>query len=47
MDDEVVNRVVDAVAADLRTGEWDRRYGHLRELDALDVGLRLIVAHIN
>ncbi len=45
MDQAVVNRVVDAVSADLRSGAWDRRYGHLRETDALDVGLRLIVAH--
>ena len=29
---------------DLRSGEWDRRYGHLRDLDELDVGYRLVVA---
>jgi hypothetical protein len=28
----------------LNSGRWDERYGHLRKLDALDVGLRLIVA---
>ncbi|MGZ4176685.1 MAG: hypothetical protein ACXVRW_19140 [Solirubrobacteraceae bacterium] len=32
-----------ALAADLRSGEWDRRHGHLRELESLDVGLRLVV----
>ena len=32
------------LAADLRCGEWDRRYGHLRQLDELDVGYRLISA---
>lgn len=45
MEQAVVNRVVDAVSRDLRSGTWDRRYGHLRDIDALDVGLRLIVAH--
>jgi hypothetical protein len=42
--EETVDRVVEALAADLSSGEWDRRHGHLRELDALDVGLRLVVA---
>lgn len=31
--------------ADLRSGDWDRRYGHLRDLPELDVGYRLVVAH--
>lgn len=34
------------LAADLRSGEWERRLGHLRELDELDVGLRLVVAEL-
>ena len=29
---------------DLATGEWERRYGHLLDLDAYDAGYRLIVA---
>jgi len=29
---------------DLRSGAWDERYGHLRELPALDAGYRLVVA---
>jgi SAM-dependent methyltransferase len=29
---------------DLLSGEWDRRHGHLRQLDQLDVGYRLITA---
>jgi hypothetical protein len=29
---------------DLRSGEWDRRHGHLRELEEFDVGLRLVVS---
>ena len=28
--------------ADLLSGEWDRRNGHLRDLDALDIGYRLV-----
>ena len=42
MDDSVVDRVVDAVARDLADGTWDERYGHLRDLAELDVGLRLV-----
>lgn len=30
--------------ADLEDGTWERRYGRLRELPSLDVGLRLITA---
>jgi len=41
---EVVERVVASVRAALASGAWDARHGHLRELDAADVGLRLIVA---
>ena len=29
---------------DLRSGDWDRRYGHLRDLPELDVGYRLVTA---
>jgi SAM-dependent methyltransferase len=32
------------LARDLETGEWDRRYGHLRMLDACDLGYRLVIA---
>ncbi len=44
MADEVVKRAVAAVREDLTSGAWDKRYGHLRKLDELDVGLRLVVA---
>jgi SAM-dependent methyltransferase len=44
MPDEVVERVVGAVEEDLSTGAWDRRHGYLRELDAFDAGLRLVVS---
>ncbi len=40
----VVARVVAAVSRDLASGEWDARHGHLRTLDAYDVGLRLLVS---
>lgn len=40
----VVDRVVSDVSRDLASGVWDDRYGHLRRLEALDVGLRLVVA---
>ncbi len=43
MDEAVVHRVVSAVGADLQSGEWDRRHGHLRDLDEYDAGLRLVV----
>lgn len=44
MPEATVQRVVAALERDLGSGEWDRRHGHLRELDELDVGLRLVVA---
>ncbi len=44
MSAEVVDRVVSEVSRDLASGLWDERHGHLRALDALDVGLRLVVA---
>ncbi len=37
---------VTRLAADLASGAWDRAHGHLRELPALDVGLRLVVAEL-
>jgi hypothetical protein len=40
----VVQRVVDSVGQDLRDGTWDERHGHLRLLEELDVGYRLIVS---
>jgi SAM-dependent methyltransferase len=40
----VVDRVVSEVSRDLASGLWDDRYGRLRNLDVLDVGLRLVVA---
>jgi hypothetical protein len=39
---EVVERVLEQLQADLLSGAWDQRYGHLRDQEALDVGLRLV-----
>lgn len=47
MPTHVVDRVVAEVSRDLASGVWDQRYGRLRRLDALDVGLRLVVAASN
>jgi SAM-dependent methyltransferase len=47
MPGNVVDRVVSEVVRDLASGLWDARNGHLRNLDALDVGLRLVVATPN
>ncbi|MEP7123644.1 MAG: class I SAM-dependent methyltransferase [Byssovorax sp.] len=47
MASEVVDRVVSDVSRDLASGAWDQRHGHSRKLDALDAGLRLIVATSN
>lgn len=35
------------LAADLDSGTWDERYGHLREKQELDVGLRLVVSELD
>lgn len=29
---------------DIQTGDWDRRYGHLRTLEEYDAGYRLVIA---
>jgi SAM-dependent methyltransferase len=44
MQPAVVDRCVAAVGRDLASGAWDERHGHLRALDELDAGLRLVVA---
>jgi SAM-dependent methyltransferase len=41
---EAARRAVEHLRRDLASGAWDERYGHLRELEELDVGLRLIRA---
>jgi hypothetical protein len=34
------------LAADLESGRWDKRNGHLRNQPELDVGLRLVTADL-
>ena len=42
----VEKRAVEHLRRDLESGEWDRRYGHLRSTPELDVGLRLVRAEL-
>ncbi len=35
------------LAADLGSGAWDKRFGHLREMRELDVGLRLVISKLD
>lgn len=44
---EQVESGLSALEADLDSGRWDERHGHLRELPELDIGLRLVVAEIS
>lgn len=44
LDPAVRERATECLRADLASGAWDARHGHLRELSELDVGYRLIVA---
>jgi SAM-dependent methyltransferase len=39
-------RGLESLRADLQSGAWDERYGHLRTAAELDVGLRLIRAEL-
>ncbi len=41
-----VARALDRLGRDLKSGEWDRRYGRLRREATLDVGLRLARAEL-
>ena len=41
---EVAERRAHRLRQDLASGEWDARYGHLRELTELDLGYRLLIA---
>jgi hypothetical protein len=43
LDDDVVDRFVRDLSADLASGAWDERYGHYRELETFDVGMRLVI----
>jgi SAM-dependent methyltransferase len=41
----VEQRAIAALSADLASGAWDARHGHLRAQPAYDGGLRLVVSH--
>ena len=40
---EETERGLAALRADLESGAWDERHGHLRTAPELDVGLRLLI----
>jgi SAM-dependent methyltransferase len=44
LDQGVVAAGLARLTSDLASGEWERRYGYLRSLDALDVCYRLVVS---
>jgi SAM-dependent methyltransferase len=46
LDPAEVDQMVATLAADLDSGEWERRNGALLELDELDLGYRLVVAEL-
>jgi SAM-dependent methyltransferase len=41
-----VDAGVARLEADVRSGRWDERFGHLRAQDTLDLGYRLIIADV-
>lgn len=45
-DPVVVEKGLSALAADLESGAWDRRYGHLRRQEEIDLGHRILIAMI-
>ena len=45
LDQNVVARGIARLQSDLESGVWDRDHGHLRSLDALDAGYRLLATN--
>lgn len=43
---EVIERGQERLRADLQSGRWDERHGHLRTLPELDIGMRLVCAEL-
>jgi hypothetical protein len=41
-----INAGLTRLQADLTDGTWERRYGHLLHQTALDIGYRLVIAHL-
>jgi SAM-dependent methyltransferase len=46
VDEAVSARALRRLAADLESGAWDAHHGHLRDLNELDAGYRLITADL-
>ena len=46
LDQGTVTRGIARLESDLKSGAWERRFGYLRSLDALDVGYRLLATHL-
>jgi SAM-dependent methyltransferase len=46
MDQDEIDRGLAKLAADIESGRWDKRNGHLRTQADLDVGLRLVTAEL-
>ncbi|HEX7298659.1 MAG TPA: class I SAM-dependent methyltransferase [Solirubrobacteraceae bacterium] len=44
--DQIVERALGTLRCDLDSGRWDERYGHLRRMPELDVGLRIVCAEL-
>ena len=43
LDPALVEAGMDRLRADLASGAWDAKWGHLRDLPELDLGYRLLV----
>jgi hypothetical protein len=43
--EDVVARGIERLRSDLESGAWERRFGHLRSRDTLDVCYRLVVTN--
>jgi SAM-dependent methyltransferase len=44
LDQDLVGARMERLRADLETGAWDAKWGHLRDLPELDLGYRLLVS---
>lgn len=42
---DTVDRGLTRLSDDLRSGRWEKLFGHLRTLDSIDLGYRLIIAY--
>lgn len=46
VDPSVVARFVEALSRDLKNGEWDSKYGHLRRQATFEGSLKLVVSQM-